>query len=235
MHHIRRFIVSYSDRFLIEWNSLHTVNVIVFIVCNNWTSRRVVSERSQIFTSNHQSKTREKTSLKENQWQNLLPIFSIGFLKALWGWIEKRVYLVWELLHFILSCYNNKKKTVNRGAVSVRLEHDGFVRGWVTSAWLRKHLHCLPHICHVWFIRLAAAAKSILIKAVRAKITNKCYWGFDKADIYHNQGNTEPNNKCGIELFIFCGSDIWFKSSILRVLLRHQSDIDLVLLFCKSV
>lgn len=104
------------------------------------------------------------------------------------------------------------KKNLNRSPMSIWLDHDGFKRGSITSAWLRKHLHCLPHICHVWFSCLPAVYRSILITAVKPEITNKGNGRFDKADIYDKYGNMKLNNKWWVGLFIFYASDIsWFK------------------------
>lgn len=64
-----------------------------------------------------------------------------------------------------------QKKNLNRSPLSIRPDHDGFKRGSITSACLKTHLHCLPHICHVWFSWLVAVYRSIVITVVKLKTT----------------------------------------------------------------
>lgn len=98
---------------------------------------------------------------------------------------------------FVISCHlsflSTVKRNLNRSPMSIKLDHDGFKRGSITSAWLRKHLHCLPCICHVWFSCLPVAYGSILITDVKLKITNKANWRFDQADIYSKQASMRHN------------------------------------------
>ena len=80
------------------------------------------------------------------------------------------------------------KENLNRSAVSIWPDHDGFKGGSIMSALLRKHLHALSNICHVRFSGLPAARRSILITAVKLKITNSGDSRFDKADVYSTWG-----------------------------------------------
>lgn len=150
------------------------------------------------------------TQNQSGEKKNLIKGKSIApaeFLPTFFGFINARQWLNWNVIFFfslsetlrnvvdqLLSFFfslsgqrekKRKKKKRNWSPMSISLDHDGFKRGSIMSAWLRKHLHCLPHICHVWFSCLPAVYRSILITAVKPKITNKGKCRFDKAGIYN--------------------------------------------------
>lgn len=138
---------------------------------------------------------------------------------------------------FVISCHlsflSTVKRNLNRSPMSIKLDHDGFKRGSITSAWLRKHLHCLPCICHVWFSCLPVAYGSILITDVKLKITNKANWRFDQADIYSKQASMRHNK--GFFLFPAVQISEYLILQYYGVSLWYHPDTKFVLLFCKGV